>query len=107
MVVFVDEILIYSRSREEHEKRLHLESSVICHVQQKRILDGASVIHGACYLEGRGVCESIKDRSSRELAATNQCDRSQEFLKISQLLSKICAEFLRCCSSSNETDQEE
>ncbi len=66
VVVFIDYILIYSKTREEHARHIEVvlqtlqnHGLTICQERKMRLLDAGSQIFGLCSVQGRNSSESF------------------------------------------------
>jgi hypothetical protein len=53
VIVFLDDILTYSKSKEEHEHHLRMVAPVLCQIEQVLILSEPNSLFGACHIRRR------------------------------------------------------
>jgi hypothetical protein len=93
VVVFIDDILVYSRNEEEHEEHFHL---VLQKLREHRLYAKLSMCEFLMKqvaflghdLDGRYICGSKKGSRCIELECAYECRRYSEFSWIGWILSK-------------------
>ena len=91
IIIFIDDILIYSRSEEEHSSHL---TSVLQTLKDRRLFSNLikcdfwlqSVAFLGHILSSQGSSGFAEDRSSETMAQTYLCNRYQKFLRSRGLL---------------------
>jgi hypothetical protein len=112
VIVFIDDILVYSRSREEHAEHLR---AVLQTLREHQLyvkfskcefwLDRVAFL-GACYLRSGYFCGSRKSCGCAGMADSQISVRSSEFLGFGRILPEVRAGFLEDIGTLDAVDQE-
>ncbi|WVZ84731.1 hypothetical protein U9M48_031723 [Paspalum notatum var. saurae] len=95
VVVFINDILVYSKNEKEHEEHLRIRTQTLCQVQQVCFLAKRSSIPRP-YLVSKGSgCRSQQGGRCAELKTATNCDRDMEFSWFSGVLPPLHHGFLK------------
>ena len=113
VIVFIDDILVYSMSKEEHERHLTL---VLRKLREHRLyakfskgqfwLKGSGIL-GSCHFSSGHSSRFSKDSSGGKLGTTENRHRGTEFSWLSRLLQTVCSRFLDLSVATDEANKKE
>jgi hypothetical protein len=89
VVVFINDILIYSETVEEHEEHLRIVLETLHQVQQVRVLDGEGPVLGTRVVSRRDRCGSIQSGAGYQAGAVVERDRRQELPQNGRILPEV------------------
>ncbi|MFS7966903.1 putative nucleotidyltransferase, Ribonuclease H [Helianthus anomalus] len=112
VIVFIDDILIYSKSQEEHEQHLRLILELLRKAQLYAKFSKCDFwlreVHSLGHIVNKdgNPCRSIQGRLDQKLACTTYANGNTPILEFGGLLQTIYPEFLKDCSATYAIDTE-
>ena len=111
VIVFIDDILVYSKSEEEHARHLRFVLQTLrdhqLYVKFSKCKFWLNKVAFLGHVVSKdGIQVDSKKKKNCGMAKANNSHRDKEFSESSRLLQEICERFLQDCSAFNKANSE-